>query len=325
MKYAVIDNIKVRGFQAMQTPTIVSAAPVFAGYMFSHALLEKMSQGLMQGFTLHGVSMILHEARMDMDAFPGMKEGEDNGVISKRGAVGYCIGGKSVGSDMGGDYSSRSVSPFSVASQPSVTASCVVSLVMKVSGFDSEKARELLRFMRFAGGSIDGFGDIKIYEDDLPPRLPPGKFFMDARAKVESRLEAGANIVEALFARDTPTSAENPEDEGFVGAAPAAQSAPENDSDKDKAEDLEEFTADRQEYVHYMPATVGYALLGDLKPRTGARLGPDDEVIPAAPAEAMVGLVGLENVYKVMNSGRNIFWEFKWGNDGDIRYCTIQQ
>ncbi|WP_096365896.1 hypothetical protein [Thiohalobacter thiocyanaticus] len=329
--YVVIDNMSVRGFQAMQTPTIVSPAPVFATYMFSHALIERMNGKLEYGFKLHGVSMILHEARMDTDAIPSVSKGGgayvNEHVVSKRGACGYCIGGKNVGSDMGGDYSSRSVSPFSVASQPSVTASCVVSLILKVSGFDSEEAEELVRTMRFAGGSIDDIGGIRIYENDLPSRLPPGRFFMDARDKVESRLKTGANIVEAMFSRDNAITEEVAGDGATEMGSPAEASVSGNNDVEVEAEDLEESgdSATRLGYVQYMPATLGYALLGDLKPREGARLGPDGEQIPAAPAEAMVGLVGLENVYEVMNSDRNIFWEFNWDNDGDIPYCVIQQ
>lgn len=333
MNYVVIDNIKIRGYQAMQTPTIVSAMPVFAGYMFSHALIEKQNEKGEHRFKLHGVSMILHEVRMDMDmdAIPTVSKDKDvyinQHIISKRGACGYCIGGKSVGTDMGGDYSSRSVSPFSVASQPSVTASCVVSLVLKVSGFNSKKAESLIRTMRFAGGSIDDFGHISVYEDALPNLLPPGKFLMNAREKVVSRLESGANIVEAMFSLDSVNTGEVTGEIHTETKSPEEATVSDDDGVEVEAEDMDEFvdTSTRQGYVHYMPATLGYALLGDLKPREGARLGPDGEPIPAAPAEAMVGLVGLENVYEVMNSDRNTFWEFNWHNDGDIPYCVIQQ
>lgn len=332
MYYLLIEHIQVRGFQMLQTPTIATPVPLFAASMLAHAIVDRArGSGVAQSKTT-GIALIVHETFLHAETVIVTNKNQYP-VLSahiKRGACGYLVGkaGK------GGDYASNATSPASMAQQPLMQASGRFSLLIQCDDvnfgdLDTTLRQKLLR-MRLAGGYIDKIG--RITGSHEMPTLPLGKVVMDASSLIQSRLDAGENIVQAMM--NSMYFNPDVDDDSEVSVA-------DNDADPDHDQSIEGTepadTGNAKKARRKapppplrVPVTVGYALLGELKQRQGARLAPatsrtPNEVIPAAPAEPMCGLTELITTRQAEKEGRDVLWRFGWKHDHDIDYCILQQ
>ncbi|WP_409420101.1 hypothetical protein ABHF91_09690 [Pseudaeromonas sp. ZJS20] len=194
--YALISVVRVEHFNAQQTKDIVAPLPLHAAIMLGHAIGAKLSAPVSH------VGLVLHQAAVECEHFNA--DGKiSTSFSSKRGACAFMV--DSGRSDHGGGYASSATGPSGMAYQANVNASGAFSIILY---FDEKYATKesietVLANARLAGGNITGWSAVETFEswDDLLSRLRPGFFVLDASHQVQSSLEEGLHIVDALFNR----------------------------------------------------------------------------------------------------------------------------
>ncbi len=195
--YIQIENMSVRGFQAMQTLNLITPLPLFPACMFAHALASKL------GVKDDGVALVIHDARVRAEAMPN-KQFIETTLHGQRGGNCYSIGKSKAGGDYA-DPKGKPLAPQAMSGQPQASADGVFSLVIRVDGDVGTKEKVLSQIgkMRFAGGRIDNTPYVVI-TDTLPEWLPPaGRVVQSASEDVQRQLNSGKDIVESVFGRET--------------------------------------------------------------------------------------------------------------------------
>ncbi len=333
IRYLILNGIHVRGFQMLHSPVLVSPLPLFGACMFAHALASRL------GLESRGVMPLVHRVEPHMDALPVQNrkpaknaKPEQQTIFqlysnSKRGACGYMVGQKKDGGDYAKDYEG----PQSMSFQPSITGSGCFSIVIRIAGdrdgLEKTIRQEKLRKLRFAGGYIDEVERITV-KDELPRYLPSGYCLMDASDEVQRDLARGRGIVESILIRERRGKMRSEEmDDDAIDAAELNAEEPEIISDITDESGIQS-DSQGEPYEQRIPTTLGYALLGDAKPRTGARPGPGGEPIDSAPAESMIGLVRLVNTRRI-SAKDTPFWTLNWRTETEssppFDYCLLTQ
>lgn len=179
------------------------------------------------------------------------------------------------------DYSSKAEGKPVLSLQPVITGNLDFSLVLRYRGGvpATDNLSRFLETARFQGGRIDRFGRVRSLDSEAAAMryVRTGKWIVDRR----DRLKKSANPLRDLLDICSLWEKEEARD----GAYP----------------------------VMWSSATVGYALLSELKTRDDFR-NADSGPVPAAFSEAMTGLVGLYSVHDARVT-KIPFWESAFMQD----------
>jgi hypothetical protein len=291
MSYVKIKNIRIKGMNMIQGHGVLTPIPVFASVMFGHVVGARIQSNVT------GVLSVFHDATPDVEY---IKEDGKNWIssrlLNKRGACGFFVG-EGKGSGDGGDYAAGA-GGVSMSYQPHATASVTMSLVLELNdGYDMEVLKNVLRNMRFAGGTFE-FDDVKDYESKEDIFLDSGYVVVDASDVTQKRLDAGDDIIQAVM---QPLS---------------SSSLPD------------------VERGWHLPVNVGFAMLTDFKQRDGVRDNLNHAF--AEPMIGLVKLMATRYFKKqttVNVDGEDLvikalslpFWRHEWVKDGDISFFKISQ
>ncbi|KAF0184211.1 MAG: CRISPR type I-f/ypest-associated protein csy2 [Nitrospirae bacterium] len=157
--YLAIPHMHVKRANALATPYLVNATPVFAAAMFAHGLSVSVTPRLKHV----GTAYVHHDAQILMDRLPNFRNNgyfEASHLSLMKGA---CM--TTTGSGNKGEYDSKAFARRQpvIATQPHALAHLEISLIVAFEGTRppvSAVADEVAR-RRLAGGHIVDFGKVR--------------------------------------------------------------------------------------------------------------------------------------------------------------------
>lgn len=177
--YLLIKKLKVRQANALTTPYAITSAPIMAANLFAHAL------GLAVDVPHTGIAYLHHDGRYQAES-DNRAEFYMTQFQQRRGAT-YI------------DKKDYAQGTQSLALQPVATITLSLSLVIEFpTPPDKEAVRSFITNGRFAGGSIEHFSDIVVFdefEEDGYRAIPGNGYWLVDR----SDLLQGGNPVDTLI------------------------------------------------------------------------------------------------------------------------------
>jgi len=181
VSYLILKHIRAHRANGLQTHYLAAAAPIFAASMLGHAIADRL------GVQDQGVAVIHHRGHLQIDEWP--REAPARAAWQVRGASG------------------PSASPLENPIQPGVLSELDVSLIIALSRpVDCNEVVGVLQAMplRLAGSPIVGLPKIKQTDDAYEALRSCGRGYvtLDARSRVQAKLNSGAGILDAMFGHE---------------------------------------------------------------------------------------------------------------------------
>ncbi len=183
-------DLSVSKANMLQSPYILSPAPVFAAVLAMHALDRELGKpdGEAYGLGIEGVGIVHHDAKPWIDALENTKGFLENMIVQRRGA---CL--------FGDDATGKSKKPQQNALQP--MALCDLRWTLVLAGrreADARRIEKQMSALRLAGGT---FRSVRVSEwetlDDALHSLRTGFWVRD----ISDQIAGKGNPMEALLHR----------------------------------------------------------------------------------------------------------------------------
>lgn len=180
--FVILKNMKVAKANVFACNYFISAAPVMAAHLFSHAM------GAKTGCRNGRIAYIHHDAmpQAESDRSAGFKT-----VVPQQRKAATFINKE--------DYAGNSMS---LSLQPVFTADLEVSLVME---FDAKPDRDIIEEMlfsgRLAGGRIDSYAELVILHaesEDFESHIPERGYFLVNRSELLKTKDPIKSLIESL-------------------------------------------------------------------------------------------------------------------------------
>ncbi len=295
--YLLIQHLSVKRANALATPYLINAAPVFAASMFAHALLVSIDPGLKHVGTVY----VHHDAQILYDRMPNSGK---NGGYYETSHLSLMKGACTIASRNGkGEYDSKAYARSQpvIATQPHALAHIEISLVIAFKGVRPPVTaiKEEVSRRRVAGGHIEDLGDIS-YCDTVGEALYSlgnGYVLMDRSDLLSGQQDKIKALLNVCSRRHDETK------EGLP-------------------------TDTKTENAWCVPAVLGYAMLTPFVKRTGTRnIHGSDKMPLHAYAEPLVAPVQFRSFRRTKISAvgeQNLMWHYEWLDDNVFR-ITQQQ